>query len=97
METIGKIDWVNGKPKLSLIPVEGLELEARALMFGMNKHGKDSWKSLTDKELFLDAALRHLTKYASGEKIDPESGLSHLGHCRANLGFLSSMEASDDS
>lgn len=92
MDTPGKVDWVNGKPMLSLIPYEGLEYEARALMFGITKHGKESWKSLTDKELFLDAALRHLNKYASGELIDPESGLSHLAHCKANLGFLSYME-----
>lgn len=92
MDTPGQIDWMNGKPMLSLIPLKGQELEARALMFGMTKHGKDSWRSLTDKQLFLDAALRHLMKYANGDKIDDESGLSHLGHCRANLNFLAEME-----
>lgn len=96
MDTPGKINWKDGKPMLSLIPYKGLEFEARALMFGLVKHGHDSWKALgSSPELFLDAALRHLNKYASGEKIDPETGLSHIAHCKANLGFLAHFEGAE--
>jgi hypothetical protein len=32
--------------------------------------------------------MRHLNAYLWGENEDPESGLSHLAHCAANLNML---------
>ncbi len=40
----------------------------------------------------LDAALRHLVAYNSGERIDGESGLSHLAHVATNICFLIEYE-----
>ena len=76
-----------GKPKLGLIPFNALKAVAYVREFGINKYGSnDEWAHVADRD-FVEAALRHLHKHASGEVIDEESGLSHLSHaaCSALL------------
>ena len=36
--------------------------------------------------------LRHIFAWASGERVDAESGLSHLAHAGANVLFLLTYE-----
>ena len=38
------------------------------------------------------SAMRHLLKWAGGEDLDDESGLSHLDHAITNLAFLVAYE-----
>lgn len=69
------------KPKLSLVPREGIEALARVYEYGLKKYERDSWRKFTPeqvKDCLPDAALRHLMAYCDGERIDPESGLPHL-------------------
>jgi hypothetical protein len=87
MEDSG-IKYDEGKPKLSLIPLEGLVPEAQALTYGMNKYGKNNYKLGMEWSRVLDAALRHLNAFAAGENLDKESKIHHLGHCKANLSML---------
>lgn len=77
-----------GKPQLSMINMEAMIQEAKVLEFGAIKYGRENWKQGIEEYRLLDAALRHLFAYIDGEKIDPESGLSHIAHARAGLGFL---------
>jgi Domain of unknown function (DUF5664) len=77
-----------GKPQLGLIPRAGLEHEARAFAYGAKKYGKNNYKSGMGYSRLIDATLRHIMAFASGEDLDPESNLLHLGHAKANLSML---------
>lgn len=47
--------------------------------FGAKKYADDNWKGLENgKKRCLDAALRHIFQYLSGEEIDEEMQLPHL-------------------
>ena len=81
-----------GKPPLSLIPRRASEEEARVLDFGRQKYGAWNWSKGMDWSRLIDAGMRHLMAFADGESVDPESGLSHLAHARACLGFLLEYE-----
>lgn len=74
-----------GKPRLGLLPYEALAKAARVREFGIAKYGDDEcWKYVESKD-FLEAALRHIHKHLSGEKVDNESGLGHIDHALASL------------
>lgn len=77
-----------GKPSLSLIPRVAQELEAQVFGFGAKKYGRDNYKQGMDWLRITDAALRHITAFADGEDIDPESGLPHLAHARCCMAML---------
>ena len=77
-----------GKPQLSLIPVEALELLAQALAYGADKYGRNNFKKGHAWSRTLDAALRHLSAIAAGEFTDSESGNPHLSHALASLAML---------
>ena len=58
---------------------------------GANKYGRTNWQECKEPHRYLDALLRHTLKYWSGEKVDTESGKSHLYHIAFNamaLGYL---------
>jgi hypothetical protein len=88
---LGKADW-------SLMPWEAVEEINKVLEFGANKYnekdkkGPNSWNWAKGTGLgrlrVLNAVFRHLFAYARGEKLDPESGLSHLNHAACGLLFM---------
>jgi hypothetical protein len=87
----GKTDW-------SLMPFDAVEQINKVLEFGAKKYndsgkrGKESWNwakgSGLGKMRVLNAVFRHLFAYARGEKLDPESGLSHLSHAGCGILFM---------
>lgn len=87
----GKADW-------SLMPWEAVEEINKVLEFGAQKYnekdkkGPNSWNWAKGTGLgrlrVLNAVFRHLFAYARGEKLDPESGLSHLNHAACGLLFM---------
>lgn len=82
----------NGKLPMSLVPPEAIEALAEVLLFGAEKYGDRNWESGIEWSRLYDAAQRHLTAYLKGERLDPESGKSHLKHALANLAFLVTFE-----
>lgn len=53
--------------------------------FGANKYTDNGWQEVENGSgRYADALLRHYFKHKKGEKIDPDSGLSHLGHLAWN-------------
>lgn len=77
-----------GKPELSYLlhfptAIEGF---ARVKMLGAAKYERGNWKKggKPDNE-YLDACLRHLTAFVSGEMFAPDSGCAHLAHAAWNL------------
>lgn len=79
-----------GKPMVSLVEPQFTLGVAKILTFGATKYGANNWKTATenDKQRFKDALLRHILAYVGGDKLDEESGLSHLYHAGCNLMFL---------
>lgn len=83
----------NGKPMLDLIEPNFILGIGKVLTFGASKYEPNSWKTLNrGKDRYYAAALRHLLKYRKGEKIDQETGISHLYHTATNLMFLAYYE-----
>ncbi len=76
------------KLKLSLIPTQLINGVGEVMTFGANKYSKNNWRNLDDPTRYLDALMRHLEAYRSGEEFDEETGLPHLAHLATNAGFL---------
>jgi hypothetical protein len=83
----------NGKLLYSLIPPIATKALAEVLTFGADKYAPNSWQTVPDAERrYLDASMRHLEAYRSGEPIDTESKLPHLWHLLCNVAFLVHFE-----
>lgn len=84
------------KPRMDLLlsgcPL-ALEAVSSILTFGAKKYSAHSWQTVErGDERYLAALLRHLTAHAKGEKLDPESGISHLAHAACNAMFILELE-----
>lgn len=82
-----------GKPRLGLVPFKALKQISEVREFGINKYGNDdtNWKKV-DKVEFIHAALRHIYKHLHEDKVDEESGLTHLAHATCSLVLAISLE-----
>lgn len=76
-----------GKLRYELIPHELLEALAKALTYGANKYEDNNWQKVEQKR-YIGASFRHLVAWIKGETHDSESGLHHLVHLLANVGFM---------
>jgi hypothetical protein len=78
-----------GKTRFDLLLPEFEEAVAKVLTMGAEKYGPNNWQQVDDGENRYYAALRrHLSAWRQGDKIDTESGLSHLAHVASNTMFL---------
>ena len=73
-----------GKPQWHQLHFKSLLPLVRVMEYGEKKYGKDNWKKGQDIPSLCDCAMRHLTAFMDGEELDPESGVSHIGHIMAN-------------
>lgn len=77
-----------GKTRLDLLSPVFLEQTAEVLGFGADKYEAHNWaKGIAYSRVFA-ALLRHLWAWWRGERLDPESGLTHLAHASCCLMFL---------
>ena len=81
-----------GKSRWDLLPFRATEQIVKVVTFGATKYGPDNWRNNPQHERFVSATFRHLYSWITGEKNDPESGLSHLAHAMCNLMFLLECE-----
>ncbi len=65
-----------------------IEEMARVMMFGEKKYTRDNWRLGADYSSILDGMGRHINKRIKGEKLDDESGLSHMAHLACRAMFL---------
>jgi len=80
------------KPRTDLLgPTTMLEV-AEMLAFGAEKYGATNWKNCKEPERFTGAALRHIFQYMQGNKLDEESGKSHLSHASVSLMFVRELD-----
>lgn len=78
-----------GKPRWSLLPTGTIDVVVAVLEFGATRYQVDNWQHVLDhRRRYYDATMRHLDAWWGGEKVDPDSGLPHLGHAVAGLLFL---------
>jgi len=84
-----KADRYNeGKIRYSLIPSYALKVLAQVMTKGAEKYSDDNWRKGMKYTDVLDSIFRHLEAFRSGEDLDKETGLPHLGHLMANICFL---------
>lgn len=76
-----------GKLRYGLIPPQATKAIAEVLTYGAKKYKPNNWQ-LGEPDRYIDALYRHLEAWRAGEKLDPESGLSHLAHAITNISFL---------
>jgi hypothetical protein len=78
-----------GKARWDLLPWRSVGEVVRVLTHGAVKYAPDNWQKVPEpRNRYFAAAVRHLTTWWDGEKVDPESGLSHLAHAVCCLLFL---------
>lgn len=76
------------KPDLAIVPLAALTEMAKAFMYGEKKYARHNYRHGFQTHRLLAAALRHCYAWENGEDLDPESGVSHLGHAMASLAML---------
>lgn len=69
-----------------------MEQMVRVLEFGAKKYAEWNWMQGMAWSRVLNSFRRHILAIAQGEKNDPESGISHMGHVCCNLMFLTTYE-----
>lgn len=98
-ETTG-VKYDQDKPRMDLLVVDcprALREVASVLGYGASKYSEDNWLRVPDaSKRYMAAALRHLTAHTSGEKLDPESGYSHLAHFASCALFILELEMRKD-
>lgn len=91
-ENLSGVKFDEGKPEFSLLDFPALEEVVKVLQFGAEKYGKDNWREGFIWSRPFNACLRHLFAWWGGEKLDKETGISHLAHAACNIMFLLSFE-----
>lgn len=90
----------DGKVRMDLLMcgcAKSLEQVAKVLTFGAKKYADDNWRLVPNAQKRYHAALhRHLNAYYQGEKLDKETGLSHLAHALCCLIFLLEFEVTNE-
>ena len=85
-----------GKPRWTLLTLgfaKSLASVVAVLTFGAKKYAAHSWRGVKNgEERYYDALYRHLDALAQGEKVDPESGISHWSHVVFNALALHELE-----
>jgi len=78
-----------GKSNWFLLPLVAVQQIVQVMDYGAKTYGQDNWKHLEKgNERMFAACLRHLTKWQTGERIDPETRLNHLAHAACCLVFM---------
>jgi hypothetical protein len=80
------------KPDMSLLSSIALVKLAEVMTYGKKKYTAHNWRGGIATSRLYAALQRHLTAWNGGQSVDPESGLSHLGHAAACLMMLLEFE-----
>jgi hypothetical protein len=81
------------KVRIDLIPPEAIFAIAEVLTFGAKKYSDRNWEMGMSWGRVYGALMRHLWAWWRGEKLDPETNLSHLWHAGCCIAFLITYEA----
>jgi hypothetical protein len=81
-----------GKPRVSLLSSDAILEIAKVATMGAAKYDDNNWRGGMKWSRLMDAAERHLLDYNKGNRVDPESHLSHLAHVAWNIMALLEYE-----
>lgn len=82
------------KLPLHLWPETATAMGCLAFMEGVCKYGLGNFRVVGVRaSIYLDALMRHLSAYVSGEDIDPDSGIPHLGKMLACIAIIIDAQA----
>jgi len=82
------------KPDLSLVTRAMMEAIAAALKNGVEKYGRNNWRSTPVNALvYTAAAMRHIKAWEDGEDFAADSGVHHIDHAIASLAIMRDAEA----
>lgn len=81
-----------GKPRMDLIAPEMLVGTANVLAFGAAKYAERNWEKGMSWGRCFGALMRHLWAWWGGQRVDAETGMSHLHHAACCLMFLIAYE-----
>ena len=83
------VKYDEDKLQWSLLPFRALKEVVAVLGFGAKKYAPDNWQRVPEaRTRYVDAAFRHLTDWQLKERLDGETGKSHLAHAICCLLFL---------
>lgn len=81
------------KDRWDLLPWDAAAEIVKVLTFGARKYAPNNWKYVDQaRDRYFAALQRHMSAWWGGERLDPETGLSHLAHAGCCLLFLLSLE-----
>lgn len=83
------------KPRWELLPLSTMESIVKVFTFGAQKYEDFGWIKGTESEHY-SSLMRHISSWFQGDKLDAESGQSHLAHAACRLICLMYIEFSDD-
>ena len=90
------IKYDSEKPKMNLLPPKAIVEVAKVLTFGAEKYDAENWRKLDDlQNRYTAGALRHIFAHMDGERLDTETGLSHMAHAQCCLLFKLEIELED--
>jgi hypothetical protein len=81
-----------GKIRLELVPPELLLAVGDILTFGAEKYADRNWEAGMSWGRVFGALMRHMWAWWAGEKMDQETGRSHLWHAGCCIAFLIAYE-----
>ena len=79
------------KPDYSLLPFAAVDEVVKVLTYGAAKYDRFNWEKV-EAVRYQAATMRHFSTHMQGEKIDQESGISHLAHAICSLLYLLDFE-----
>jgi hypothetical protein len=88
-----KNDKTDNKIPLEFLELDGIAEMCKVFAFGAEKYSAGNYFLGHEQTRLLAAAMRHLLAYQGGEDLDPESGLTHLGHAQCCLAMLQKQKA----
>lgn len=81
-----------GKAPWHLAPWDAFRAIVHVLRFGAEKYAPRNWENGMAWSRPFAALQRHLAAWWEGEKVDPETGMSHLWHAGCCIVFLIAYE-----
>ncbi len=77
------------KARWDLLPMDPIKEVVKVLTYGAQKYDDENWRKVDNqRSRYYAATMRHIIAWWQGEKLDPESGYSHLAHAVCCLIFL---------
>lgn len=81
-----------GKPRMSLVSPIAVRKIAHVMTDGARKYSDNQWRNGFYFTELIDALERHSNAYLAGQKVDPQSGYSHLSHLGCCVMMLLELE-----